>query len=278
MYIRPSFIPLLFTIISVIDSSCQHVLFRPPSSYVLSFIANDSIPLSSVNHRSFRIYFRDSAYTSAHLDHIEQELDTAYNRILDVLNINTYDYGIYLIAVDSKEEMQKLMGYKIKGGAAQGHDLVFFVYNEQIRPQFKHEIFHLMSFETWGQTKYRILDEGGATYTDNFCFYDNPMYSINAYFLQQNKLYPFNSLINDFDTKAKESDVIAYLESAGIFKYLYEEYGVEKMKLLWIKGFEAFESIYGFTVDDLETNWLHFIKSVPIPADFDITKLNEGCG
>jgi hypothetical protein len=195
-----------------------------------------------------------------------------------VLDITEYNNGIYLLAVDSKEEMQKVMGYKIKGGAAQGHDLVFFVYNSLIRPQFKHEIFHLISFETWGQTQYRLLDEGGATYTDNFCFYDNPMYSINAWYVNEKMLFPLRTLIDDFDACTKKSDVIAYIQSAGIFKYLYEKYGIAKMKLLWVKGFEEFTSIYGFPISQLESDWLAFIKRIPIPHDFDIQKLKEGCG
>lgn len=260
------------------DSFSQQIVFRQPSSYVLGFIGNDSISLSSVNYKSFRIYFKDSSYTAAHLDNIERELDIAFSNILSVLNISSYNNGIYLIAVDSKEEMQKVMGYKIKGGAAKGHDLVFFVYNENIRPQFKHEIFHIISYETWGLTNYRLLDEGGATYIDNFCFYDNPMYSINAYYLQNKKLFPLDSLVNNFDSQAKKSDVIAYIQSAGVFKYLYEKYGVEKMKLLWTGGFENFKSIYGFSIQQLETDWLNFIKTVPIPKDFDINKLKEGCG
>ena len=274
--------PLLLTILLITaafqESISQEVVFRQPSSYVLGFIGNDSIPLSSVNYKSFRIYFRDSSYMANHLVEIEQELDIAYSKILSLLNIPSYDNGIYLLAVDSKEEMQKVMGYKIKGGAAKGHDLVFFVYNQNIRPQFKHEIFHLISYETWGLTNYRLLDEGGATYCDNNCYYDNPMYSINAYYLQQKKLFPFDSLINSFDSQAKKSDVIAYIQSAGIFKYLYEKYGVEKMKLLWTGGFENFKSIYGFSIGQLETDWLNFIKTVPIPKDFDINKLKEGCG
>ncbi len=257
---------------------CQQIVFRQPSNYVLGFIGNDSIQLSSINYKSFRIYFKDRSYTASHLENIEQELDIAYSRILSVLSISAYKNGIYLLAVDSKEEMQKVMGYKIKGGAAKGHDLVFFVYNKTIRPQFKHEIFHLISYETWGPTNYRLLDEGGATYCDNFCFYDNPMFTINAYYFQQKKLFPFDSLIKNFDNQAKKSDVIAYLQSAGIFKYLYEKYGVEKMKLLWTEGFEKFNAIYGFSLDQLETDWLNFIKTIPIPKDFDINKLKEGCG
>lgn len=269
---------MLITLGAITSSYSQQTIFRQPSLYVHGFIGNDSISLSSVNHKSFRIYFRDSSYTATHLAEIENELDAAYARILSVLGIRGYDHGIYLLAVDSKEEMQKVMGYKIKGGAAQGHDLVFFVYNPSIRPQFKHEIFHLISFETWGQTKYRLLDEGGATYTDNFCFYDNPMYSINAWYINEKMLFPLDKLIKDFDTCAKQSDVIAYLQSAGIFKYLYEKYGIAKMKLLWVKGFEEFTSIYGFSISQLEIDWLAFIKSIPVPHDFDIQKLKEGCG
>ncbi len=269
----------IFSLLVVIQkSNFQSVVFRQPSSYVLGFIGNDSIPFSSINYKSFRIYFKDSSYTANHLIEMEQELDIAYSRILSLLNINSYDWGIYLLAVDSKEEMQQLMGYKIKGGAAKGHDLVFFVYNHNIRPQFKHEIFHLISYEVWGLTNSRLLDEGGATYTDNNCFYDNPMYAINAYYLQQKQLFPLDSLILSFDLQARKNDVIAYIQSAGIFKYLYEKYGVEKMKLLWESGFDKFDLIYGFSIEKLEKDWIHFISTIPIPKNFDIHKLDEGCG
>lgn len=275
---RTFLLTLLFLTVFVQCSFSQRVVFRQPSSYVLGFIGNDSISLSSINYKSFRIYFKDSSYTAKHFDEIEKELDFAYNKILSVLNISSYKHGIYLLAVDSKEEMQQVMGYKIKGGAAVGNDLVFFVYNQLIRPQFKHELFHLISYEVWGPTKYRLLDEGGATYTDNFCFYDNPMYSINSYYFRNNMLLPIDSLIYNFDNQAKKNDVIAYIQSAGIFKYLYEKYGVEKMKQLWTDGFENFNTIYGFSVKQLEKDWLNFIKSVPVPNEFDIKKLEEGCG
>lgn len=118
---------LLFMTATFEGSFSQQIVFRQPSSYLLSFIGNDSITLSSVNYKAFRIYFKDSSYTAGHLVEMEQELDIAYNKILSVLNIPTYNKGIYLLAVDGKEEMQKVMGYKIKGGAAKGDDLVFFV-------------------------------------------------------------------------------------------------------------------------------------------------------
>lgn len=275
---RTIFINIVFIVSICISNYPQSAIFRSPSEYVKGFICNDSIPFYSINHKSFRIYFKDESYTSKNLDKVKAELDLAYSRILSILNIETYELGIYLVAVDSKEEMKDLMGYKIKGGAAKGHDLVFFVYNESIRPQFKHEIFHLIAYETWGLTNHRLLDEGAATYTDNFCFYDNPMYSINAHYLKHNKLFSIDSLINDFDNQARKNDVIAYIQSAGIFKFLYEKYGVEKIKQLWIDGFEDFQTIYCISIKQFEKEWLEFIKSIPIPNNFDINKLNEGCG
>jgi len=261
-----------------LKSQAQEIYFRQPSDYVKGFICNDSINFSSINYKSFRIYFKEDSYTSKHLDDVKLKLDIAYSRILSILNCESYNFGIYLVAVDSKEEMKDLMGYKIKGGAAQGHDLVFFVFNDKIRPQFKHEIFHLISYEVWGATSYRMLDEGAATYTDNFCLFDNPMYTINSYYHKHKMHFPLDSLIDSFDKQAQKNDVIAYIQSAGIFKYLYEKYGVEKMKLLWIQGFENFETIYGFSTKQLELDWLNFLNTIPVSSDFDIDKLKDGCG
>lgn len=208
---------LAFGILAPVACSQQPV-FRQPTAYVRGFIANDSISWSSINYKAFRLYFKEESYAAHHLDALEQALDWAYYRVLSVLDVSRYPYGIYLLAVDSKEEMQQVMGYKIKGGAAPGHDLVFFVFNTHTRPQFKHELFHLISFETWGPPASRLLDEGGACYADNFCFYDNPMYTINAYYARSKQLFSLRNLVEKFEDQVKTSDVISYIQSAGVFK------------------------------------------------------------
>ena len=131
---------------------------------------------------------------------------------------------------------------------------------------------------TWGPSTSRLLIEGSAVYADNECHFENPILTINAHYLQSNQLVPLNDLIHHFDELAFKNDVLAYLQSAGVFKYLYEQYGVEKIKKLWVNGFENFQTIYGFSVQQLETDWLNFIKTVVIPEDFDADKLKDGCG
>lgn len=275
---KEKLLTLTFILSCFVLSFGQEIIFRQPSNYVQRYICHDSIKFLSVNYNSFRIYFKENSYIAENLSEVKQDLDLAFSRIQAVLDIERYNMGIYLVAVDSKEEMEELMGYKIKGGAAHGHDLVFFVYNENIRPQFKHEIFHLIAYEVWGATNSRLLNEGGATYTDNYCFYDNPMYTINSYYLQEKMLFPLDSLIYNFNEQARKNDVLAYIQSAGIFKYLYEKYGVKKIKQLWTEGFENFDSIYSFSWKQLETDWLDFLETIPIPEDFDINKLKDGCG
>lgn len=254
-------------------------VFRPPSAYVASFLHSDSLHWQSINHGGYRLFFREGSNAERALPRLKADLDAAHRRILEVLGIDHYPHGTCLIAVDGKEQMKDLMGYSIKGGAVKGHDLVFFAFNDSIRPQFKHEIFHLMAHEAWGEASHRLLDEGGATYTDGECFVDDPMYAINARFLKEGLLFRLKDLIDDFDSRAAENDVVAYIEAAGIFQYLITEHGREKMRAFWTKGPVAFESIYGFTLEELERRWLARIREVPMPEGLDLEQvLAQGCG
>jgi hypothetical protein len=102
---------------------------------------------------------------------------------------------------------------------------------------------------------------------------------INALLLSKNHIVPLQNIINDFDSQAYKNDVIAYLHAAGIFKYLYENFGIEKMQKLWTKGFDDFEQIYSFPVEQLEKEWLEYIKNIPVPQNIDEkTLLRDGCG
>jgi hypothetical protein len=256
----------------------NEVIFRNPAYNVLVFIANEPLYLSSINYNSFRLYFRNDSYTSSNIPKIKKELDEAYTRVLKLLNIEKYPYGIYLLAFDSKAEMKGVMGHKINDSVSVSKDFVSFVYNDTIRPQLKHEIFHLIASEMWGPTQYSILDEGGATYSDNFCHYDNAIYTLNKYFLKETLLFKIEDLIENFDDKATENDVITNIQSAGYFKYLYENYGVSKMRQLWKTGFENFEYIYGFSVKEFDKKWRSSIEKIELPKNFDATKsMEDGC-
>ncbi len=270
----------MYTDRTTFGSLSDQIIFYPHrSDFTRTLLDQDTLPFLSISHGNFRLYFAGNSYAAAHIPEIKEQVVFAFSNALQILNVEKYTRGITLILFDSVEEMKAFTGVRAKGGIAYAEfDAGLFPITAARRPQFKHEIFHIISLNSWGPSRCRLLIEGSAVYADNECFYDNPIPTINAYYLRANQLQSLDNLINHFDEIAVQNDVIAYLQSAGLFKYLFEQYGLEKMKLLWIRGFEDFQDIYGFSIERLETEWIDFLKMVPIPDDFDINRLKEGCG
>lgn len=263
-----------------IPENSNEYFFHPLTNYAKGFLQNDSLALLSLNYKNFRIYTRSGSYALNNFSDLKRELDAAYLRSLEVLNINHYPRGINVLLVDSPGELEEITDMFVRGGfAAIGHDLVCLPMNANRRIQLRHELFHLVANEVWGSTASRLLNEGSAVYADNICYIDDPIHKISKKLLLSQKLFAIDELINNFDQKAYENDVVAYLQSASIFKFLYEKYGIEKMKILWKDGFQNFEKIYGISIGDLEKNWLEYINSIDTKEDLDINKLlEEGCG
>ena len=208
-----------------------------------------------------------------------KQVDDAILRIKGVLKINQLPHGIYLIMLDSREEMGKICGHNYKGLSIRNDDLALFVYSSEIRPYFRHELFHLIAYQVWGNTNSRLLNEGGAMYTDNMCLTcKNPIIVINKYLYEKKKWFDIDELINNFSEKASENDMIAYLESAYIFKYLYENYDKEKMIKLWQKGFSELKNIYSFDVSQLGKEINKEMRSTKY-QEVDWSELmKKGCG
>lgn len=256
------------------------VIFYPLTKFSKQYLANDTIPFISISYKNFRIFYSANSYAESKLDFIKEELETSVMRATTLLNKGNYARGINIILFNSVEEMKYYTGIRAQGGIAYAeHDLAFFPFHEKRRPQFKHEIFHIISLNQWGNCNDRLLIEGSAVYADNRCFYSNPIYTVNSALLLSNKLFKITDLIEKFDDKARESDVIAYLQSAGIFKYLYEKYGNDKMNLLWNQGFGSFELIFQQSLTAFEKEWLEYIKNVPTEEKVDLKMvLEQGCG
>ena len=262
----------------------EESIFLPMTGFVRTILENDSLPLISVNHKGFILYFTGSSYTAKHLSQLKKELDEALERVLNVLNIDYCPRGIRLLFFDSKNEMKRHTGFSVGGGIALlSTDLVLFLNGGERRVQLRHELFHMMSSFSWSESPTfsppEFLNEGGAVYTDNNCYYENPIYSINAFMLKKDLLFPLELLTLDFRKYADKEEVRSYLQAAGVFKYLYEKHGVEKMKQLWRSGFGHFHQIYGLTLQEFEKEWIHFISTISPPKDMDWNNLiDNGCG
>ena len=258
----PSRIKIILILISILLFSCsetsdqkentpQNVEFPEQTDFTKSVI--DS--LGNVNEYKkdgYILYCRNGSYSDQNREFLFDQVAEAVDRIKEVLEIERLPRGFYLVMLDSRDEMERIIGNKYKGIALRNDDLALFVYSPEIRPYFKHELFHLISYRVWGDSKSRVLEEGGAMYSDNKCLrYKNPVTVINKFLYENDKWFGFEELINNFGDKAAENDMIAYLESAYIFKHLYENYETEQLIKLWKNGFAELKNIYGFDINGL---------------------------
>ena len=158
------------------------IIFSPHTPKMREYIDNDSLPFISINYANFRIYFRGNSYAANHLSKVKEEADHSLQRIFSVVQISKYNKGLNLVLVDSAGELQRLSGMNVHGGfSLQEQDLIFMVNNSERKIAMKHEVFHFISNDVWGFCESRLLNEGGAVYTENECNdYENPVYSITA--------------------------------------------------------------------------------------------------
>jgi hypothetical protein len=254
--------------------------FGPLTKYAKSVVANDTMPLTGFNHGGYRVFLRADSYAAAHIPAIKTSIDDADERAKRILGVPSLNKGISIVLVDTPEELAQYTGLKLKGGIAElQDDMVFVVYNAGRRPQFRHELFHQISYHVWGQSYCRLLLEGSAVLADDNCWVPDPVTSINAYIYSQGRQYPIKDLINRFDQIALKDEPGAYLQSAGVFRYLQERHGNEKMKQLWTAGFDQFRSIYGYEIEELERLVKANYATKPVPPGLDWKQIStQGCG
>ena len=235
--------------------------------------------LSEYRINKYIIYCKNGSYAENNISSLIDKTNESINRVKKIFNIQRLPNAFYAIVVDSRDEMKSFVGIRHKGMTSLGNDLLFLVYNQNTRAYTRHELFHLVAFRLWGLPSSRILDEGGAMYADSICInYNEPIIILNKYLYENELWYSFQDLKDNFNKCANENDIIAYLQSALVFKYLYENYGLDKIENLWQNGFNNFSEIYGFEFEALKDRLIQLIKN----ADSDNVDWSElmqkGCG
>ena len=256
------------------------VVFDKPSPSLILDLSNENFDWLSINTRHFRIYYERDSYASAHIRYLIEATEESVQRALSIIERPSYNDGIILLVVSSRAEMNDLIGMSVKGISIIGTNLVYMVYNENVRPYLRHEIMHKVSISLLGEPPAWIR-EGSGMYADGSCLdYENPFDIIAAFLMNRNMLIPLEDFVNNFEKYAGENDLIAYLQAASLFKYIYENYGWKKMEELWNNEPDEFPDILGKSYLQTEKGWRSYLKGVDIgEVDLDWNELMEkGCG
>ncbi|TVZ54913.1 peptidase MA superfamily protein [Lutibacter sp. Hel_I_33_5] len=177
--------------------------------------------------------------------------------------------------VESRKEMLKYTGMGAQGMAFPKRNTLFTLLKDEGSP-IKHEVMHMITMYKWGipSESSTWMNEGLATYAGGSC----PGFSLSEsykYFIQSKKVISMKNLAINF---YGNPEMIAYTQSAFVCKFLIDNYGLGKFKLLWKNGFNELQSIYGFNNQELEMSLLEFItKKYSTEIEFNWNKFNEGC-
>ncbi|GGG97464.1 hypothetical protein GCM10011416_14340 [Polaribacter pacificus] len=204
-----------------------------------------------------------------------QECQNSIIENLKLINETDFTNKMDIEFVESRNKMLKYTGMGAQGMAFPERNTFFTLLKDEGSP-IKHEMMHMITMYKWGTPPESStwMNEGLATYSGGNCS-NYSLSEIYNYFIQSKKVIPMNNLADNF---YGNPEMIAYHQSAFVCKFLIDNYGLDKFKLLWQKGFNELYTVYGFSAKQLEMNLLKFVKEKhTTDIEFNWEKFNEGC-
>ena len=230
---------------------------------------------------NFHFTFPSVGYAYDNRDLYVKECIDALKEDCAIIKLPNYNDPIKIRFLNSRKEMEGEVGMTASGWFEMWPlPEIYIVAVNEFKPPIKHEIMHMISMTTWGYPHDDLiwLNEGLATYAHVPSGYDCNGYKVGQiyrYLLEKEMLISIDSLTNNFYGK---DDMISYHQSAHIVEFLLTNYGIEKFKELWKKGFCFFEEIYtiSFSQMEIEIN-KNTIEKYPTAVSIDWNVFKKGC-
>lgn len=169
---------------------------------------------------------------------------------LELIQESMFNDSVHILIVKNRDEMKKYFGVPFAGltGLKDEYikeNLIYCVYDENYDP-LKHEIMHIISFIKWGGPHGvpGWLVEGLPTFAGQV-FFDCDCLTLEeryVYLLQTGRLLDIKKLMGFPKLgEASNESKAGYNQSGFLVKYLLDNYGVEKLRELWMNSAEEYE-------------------------------------
>lgn len=225
-----------------------------------------------------RIHFQSGSYAADHIDQFVEDAEQARAHGLRVLGTSVFQPRIDVFHLKSKDQMKRITDYAVRGWTDPVAKTVLLVRASPSNQGERHEVAHVLSHNLWGHSNdwgtTGWMSEALATYAGGPCS-GHSIDEIVAYVDLQSELIPLESLAPKFRTY---DDLIAYLQAGSLFGYIRETYGLTKVRELWNRGFERFETILNKSPSAVDAEWRKHLKaSYPEPKVDWIALRKTGC-
>ena len=239
--------------------STAHLAFGQQSQKTLEILSHDDYDWQLFETNHFRIHYPRTSFAAKELPTIQRNLEDA--RTLALAHLGTLDYErvVDVFLVDTRADVTKLMGHGATGMANWYGHFVILVHNPVWEAFIRHEILHVYHENVWGMgaEPFQWFQEGLATYSHGLCG-PYEMEEITTYLHRQSMLYGLDELFRSF---GQLDEMIRNIQAASLVSYLYERYGMAKVRELWVEGVDKIDSVLGISSEELEAQFFQHLES-----------------
>ncbi len=225
----------------------------------------------------FRVYFLADSYAAQHQDSLLARLGPAETHARSLLNVPADAALLDVFFVESRAQMNQLIGMRATGWADVSTRTVFLVTNPEWRAFERHEIMHVVSGQAWGPSGPNTdwLKEGLAQAADGFCA-GRSNADVALALAARHGWIPLQTVLTQFRA---QPDLRAYLQAAAFVGYLHQQYGPAPLATLWRQGATDRTMVSGRRLEAIESEWrTHLLPTwTPTGAELDAIEAN-GCG
>ncbi|HEX2607491.1 MAG TPA: hypothetical protein VHK91_08930 [Flavisolibacter sp.] len=215
-------------------------------------VADDSWKRDSTVH--FQMQAQSMVRSATKLSAVGQQLEVILKEELAFLKEDQAPF-LQVYFLKDRETLTSYTGFPANGYTDTEKGILYFVDKEPFHLALRHELMHALSWRFWGPPKGYWLSEGIAVTASRTCG-GYSVHELSHAIQQQGKIVPFQTLADTFDFRALEPS----LQSASLVTYIHERFGIAALKGFWQQGLGASEKITGISSQDLERQWLDYIR------------------
>jgi hypothetical protein len=241
-------------------------------------LEDSNIDWNSSEAQGVQIFYKPGSFAERHRAMLLRSVRVAIAEVLEFTGDPQYDRTLHVFYVDSRQEMEEIVGQPVSGYSNWTASGIFVVFNPQWRSFEKHETTHVLTMGVWGapDPSSRWMIEGVSIYADGWC----REYSIDViayYLLTHDRLPPLEKLFEDF---AELGEIRAGVYAASVIGFIRKTYGAEALRNMWTNGSRDLTESLGSPIDQVETSWQEYLRQiVGDDVEIDMESIEElGCG
>jgi len=274
---RSTFAALISGLLVVLAGCSGPSASAPPAGLARAALEDPGFVWSQETAPGLRLHFLEHSYAWQHRDSLVRLAERAREHDLRILGADRFGETIDVLFLESRAQMDSLVGFPVTGFAHRDSLGVFLVTNPEWRAFERHELMHVLAHHLWGPAAQPSawIEEGLAQFADGRCG-GYSVHDVSRAIAGAKGAIQLDTLARRF---REFDDLTAYLQAASMTGWLYESRGRETVRQLWSSGLDVLAR-FGTSPSELTRAWRDWVEGsgTHVPAA-DVARIQRrGCG